>query len=127
MKDLIEAARKVRAHAHAPYSRYQVGAAVRGGSGEIYIGANVENASYGLTLCAERNAIAQAVSAGCKRIVAAAVVTSTAPPAAPCGMCRQTFAEFARDLPIVLVNDQEQVETTLAELLPRAFRADDLP
>jgi cytidine deaminase len=131
MKDmdaLIEAAKAVRKNAHAPYSRYQVGAAVRGDDGKIYAGCNVENASYGLALCAERGAVAQAIAAGAKKIVAAAVVTSTSPPAAPCGMCRQTLAEFARDMPIALTNDAgERVETTLAELLPRAFRSEDLP
>ena len=98
-RTLIEAARAVRANAHAPYSRYHVGAAVRGDSGKIYVGANVENASYGLALCAERNAIAAAVAAGEKRVTAVAVVTATSPPAAPCGMCRQVLAEFAGDEP----------------------------
>ena len=128
MKDLIAAAAAVRKHAHAPYSRYQVGAAVRGASGKIYVGANVENASYGLALCAERSAVAAAVSAGEKRIEAVAVETSTSPPAAPCGMCRQVLAEFAGDeLPIALTNDKgERQDTTLGALLPHAFRSGDL-
>ena len=130
MKDdeLVAAARAVRAHAHAPYSRYAVGAAVRGESGRIYAGANVENASYGLALCAERSAVAAAVSAGEKRIVGVAVVTATSPPAAPCGMCRQVLAEFADDdLPITLANEAgEREETTLGRLLPHAFRSGDL-
>jgi len=128
MKDLIAAAAAVREHAHAPYSRYQVGAAVRGASGKIYVGANVENASYGLALCAERSAVAAAVSAGEKRIEAVAVETSTSPPAAPCGMCRQVLAEFAGDeLPIALTNDKgERQDTTLGALLPHAFRSGDL-
>jgi cytidine deaminase len=128
MKELIEAARAVRAHAHAPYSRYQVGAAVRAGSGKIYVGANIENASYGLALCAERSAVAAAISAGEKNIGAVAVVTATSPPAAPCGMCRQVLAEFgADDLPIALVNDAgERTDTTLGALLPHAFRSGDL-
>ena len=72
--------------------------------------------------------MATAIAAGAKKIVACAVVTSTSPPAAPCGMCRQTLAEFARDMPIALTNDAgERVDTTLAELLPRAFRSEDLP
>src|SRR5438270_5161298 len=123
MKELIEAARAVRANAHAPYSRYHVGAAVRGASGKIYVGANVENASYGLALCAERSAVAAAVSAGEKKLTAAAVVTSTSPPAAPCGMCRQVLAEFADDdLPLALTNDAgERNDTTLGALLPHAF------
>jgi cytidine deaminase len=124
---LVEAARAARSRAYAPYSNYQVGAAVRADNGKIYVGANVENASYGLALCAERNAVMAAVLDGAKSLEALAVVTSTSPPAAPCGMCRQTLAEFARALDIALVNDAgERVDTTLAELLPRAFRREDL-
>lgn len=128
MKELIDAARAVRGNAWAPYSRYHVGAAVRGASGRIYVGANVENASYGLALCAERSAVAAAIAAGEKRLVAVAVVTATSPPAAPCGMCRQTLAEFAGDeLPIVLCNDAgEETSTTLGAILPHAFRRGDL-
>jgi cytidine deaminase len=126
--DLIEAARHVRVNAYAPYSHYAVGAAVRGGSGRVYAGANVENASFGLALCAERSAVAAAIAAGEKTLTAAAVVTATSPPAAPCGMCRQVLAEFADDaLPLALVNDAgERQDTTLAALLPHAFRRDDL-
>ena len=128
LDDLIEAARAVQSHAYAPYSNYRVGAAVRGDNGKIYVGANVENASYGLCVCAERNAINAAIVDGARKIVAAAVITATSPPVAPCGMCRQTFAEFADDLPIALVNERgERAEVTLRELLPRAFRRDDLP
>jgi cytidine deaminase len=127
--ELIEAARRVRAHAHAPYSKYAVGAAVRGASGRVYAGANVENASYGLALCAERSAVATAVAAGEKTIIACAVITSTSPPAAPCGMCRQVLAEFGPDeLPVALLNDRgEREDTTLGQLLPRAFRRGALP
>jgi cytidine deaminase len=126
--ELVRAAEAARARAYAPYSRYQVGAAVRGDNGKIYTGANVENASYGLALCAERNAVAAAVLDGVRRLTAVAVITSTSPPAAPCGMCRQTLAEFARDLPVVLVNDRgERRETTLETLLPLGFRREDLP
>jgi cytidine deaminase len=88
----------------------------------------MENASYGLSLCAERAAVAAAVLDGVRRLTQVAVVTSTSPPAAPCGMCRQTLAEFARDLKVVLANDQdERTVTTLAELLPHAFHREDLP
>jgi cytidine deaminase len=127
--ELLEAARRVRAHAHAPYSSYAVGAAVRGASGRVYAGANVENASYGLALCAERSAVAAAVAAGEKTITACAVVTSTSPPAAPCGMCRQVLAEFGPDeLPLALLNERgEREDTTLGQLLPRAFRRGALP
>jgi cytidine deaminase len=125
---LVAAAAAARARAYAPYSRYPVGAAVRTDDGRVYTGANVENASYGLSLCAERNAVMAAVLDGARALSAVAVVTASAPPAAPCGMCRQTLAEFARDMPIALANDRgERVDTTLAELLPRAFRRDDLP
>lgn len=124
-KALVAAAKKIRARAHAPYSGYQVGAAVRGDDGVIYPGANVENASYGLTLCAERNAVSAAVLAGCKKLTAVAVVTDSNPPAAPCGMCRQALAEFALDLPVILVNlDGVELETSLEALLPHAFRAE---
>lgn len=128
LETLIARAKEARSRAYAPYSHYQVGAAVRGDNGKIYLGANVENASYGLALCAERNAVAAAILDGCKTVSALAVVTSTSPPAAPCGMCRQTLAEFARDLPIALINDRgERADTTLAELLPRAFHGSDIP
>ena len=128
MNDLIEAARRVRENAHAPYSRYKVGAAVRTASGRVFVGANVENASYGLALCAERSAIAAAVAAGETRLAAVAVITASSPPAAPCGMCRQVLAEFGDDdLPVALVNDAgERSDTTLGALLPHAFRQNDL-
>jgi cytidine deaminase len=129
--ELIARAVSARGHAYAPYSNYAVGAAVRADDGRIFAGANVENASYGLSLCAERAAVAQAANAGVRRLVAAAVVTASSPPAAPCGMCRQTLAELAADLAqvrVLLANDRgERAETTLAELLPRAFRPADLP
>ncbi len=124
-RPLVAAAKKIRARAHAPYSGYHVGAAVRGDDGVVYPGANIENASYGLCLCAERSAVAAAVMAGCKKLTAVAVVTDSDPPAAPCGMCRQTLAEFALDLPVILVNlDGKELETTLEALLPHAFRAE---
>ena len=101
---LLAAARAVRAHAHAPYSRFTVGAAVLDDAGRIHAGCNVENASYGLTVCAERNAVAAAVAAGAKSIRAVAIVTRMRrPPATPCGACRQVLAEFAGDdVPILL-------------------------
>lgn len=120
---LIEAARQARLHAYAPYSGFRVGAAALSDDGRIFSGANVENASYGLTICAERTAIAQAVSAGARAIAAVAVVTGTSPPAAPCGMCRQTMAEFAADCDLLLFNDRgERMQVRLSELLPLAFR-----
>jgi cytidine deaminase len=119
---LIAAATAARDRAHAPYSRFLVGAALLMEDGSIVSGCNVENRSYGLAICAERTAMAAAVARGLSRPLALAVVTTTTPPSAPCGMCRETLREFAEDLPIVLANlDGERVETTLAELLPRSF------
>jgi cytidine deaminase len=119
---LIEAAVAARAHAYAPYSHFAVGAALRMEDGSIHAAANVENCIPSLAICAERNAMTAAASAGLRRPQAVVVVADLNPPAAPCGLCRQTLAEFARDLPILLVNLQgERQETTLAELLPRPF------
>jgi cytidine deaminase len=127
MDDLLAAAREAQKKAYAPYSNYRVGAAVRGDNGKIYQGANVENASYGLSICAERNAVSAAVLDGVRKIVAAAVVTASSPPVAPCGMCRQTLAEFADDMPIALSNETgERRDTSLRELLPMAFGRSDL-
>ncbi len=119
---LVRAARAARARAYAPYSRFRVGAAVLAG-GRTFEGANVENASYGLTLCAERTAVAAAVLAGTRRLEAVAVASGTSPPTPPCGMCLQTLAEFAGpDLRVVLAGVRgAAVETTLGELLPRGF------
>jgi len=126
--DLVARALAARAGTYSPYSNYAVGAAVQVSDGRVFTGANVENASYGLSVCAERAAILAAVNAGAKELSAVVVATSTTPPAAPCGVCRQTMAEFADDaMPIVLVNDRgERTETTLGELLPHAFRRRDL-
>ncbi len=119
---LIAAARAARAHAYAPYSHFAVGAAVLMEDGSIHAAANVENCIPALAICAERNAIAAAASAGLRKPQAVAVVTDAHPPAYPCGLCRQTLAEFTRDLPILVVNTQdEREETTLAELLPHQF------
>ncbi len=128
LEKLVTAAQAARKLAYAPYSKYLVGAAVLGADGNVYTGANVENASYGLAVCAERAAIVKAINAGAKKLAAVAVVTANDVPAAPCGMCRQTMAEFGDDaLPIVLANDRDaRVELTLGEILPRAFRGDSL-
>ena len=119
---LGRAARAVRRRAYAPYSRFTVGAAVRAG-GATYAGANVENCSYGLTICAERSAVAAMAAAGGRRIEAVAVASGTAPPTPPCGMCLQTLAEFAGpELPVLLLGARgSRVETTLGALLPMAF------
>lgn len=127
---LEEAAIAVRANAHAPYSDYKVGCALVTVSGRVFVGCNVENASYGLSLCAERSAVAQMIAAGERMPIAIAIATRGPSAGTPCGMCRQTLAEFAMDMPITLVVDGDPSATrrhTLAELLPHAFRADSLP
>jgi cytidine deaminase len=127
-RELFEAAEAARAHAHAPYSRFRVGAALRTASGRIIAGCNVENVTYGLTVCAERNAIATAVALGERDFAALVVVTDADPPAAPCGPCRQVLMEFVPDLPILLVNAQgAEHRVRLADLLPRPFTPRDLP
>jgi cytidine deaminase len=124
---LVAAAAAARERAYAPYSRFQVGAALLGEDGGIYPGCNVENASYGLTICAERNALWAAVARGQRRFVALAVVTDASPPAMPCGACRQVLRELAPDLPIVTANlAGERFQTSLAELLPNSFGPEDL-
>lgn len=120
--ELVRAARAARRRAYAPYSRFQVGAAVRAGGG-VYSACNVENASYGLTVCAERAAVAAAVAAGARRLEAVVVASGTRPPTPPCGMCLQTLAEFAGpELPVILAGAGGAVaRTTLGALLPRGF------
>jgi cytidine deaminase len=121
---LVAAAREVRGRAHAPYSRFQVGAAVLDERDRIHAACNVENASYGLTVCAERNAVAVAVAAGARRVRAVAVATASRPPGTPCGACRQVLAEFAADeTPVLLAGPRGQpVARLLGALLPSAFR-----
>jgi cytidine deaminase len=119
--DLVAAAGEARENAHAPYSGYLVGAAVRTADGRVFTGCNVENASYGLSVCAERHAVAAAVAAGCTEFVGMAVVTSSKPPAAPCGACRQVLAEFG-DFSVIMANtDGDQRASTVRDLLPIAF------
>jgi len=124
---LIETARAVQANAHAPYSRFRVGAAVLAADGRVFAGCNVENASLGLTVCAERNAVAAAVAAG-TRPVAVAVVTDQ-DHVGPCGACRQVLAEFGPALAVVLVgrDGTRPRTTTIERLLPGAFRFDPPP
>jgi homotetrameric cytidine deaminase len=119
---LVAAAREAYEHAYAPYSRFKVGAALLMEDGSIQAGANVENCIPALSVCAERVAVAKAASAGLRRPLALAVVTEAAPPARPCGLCRQTLIEFAEDLPILMVNTAGvREETRLSTLLPDAF------
>jgi cytidine deaminase len=119
---LVAAATAARAHAYAPYSRFAVGAALLMEDGSIHAAANVENCIPALAICAERNAMAAAASAGLRRPRAVAVVTDATPPALPCGLCRQTLSEFAGELSILTVNvDGVRKETTLAEIFPQPF------
>jgi cytidine deaminase len=123
---LIAAARSAQARAYAPYSKFRVGAALEAQDGAVFTGCNVENASYGLTICAERAAICAAVGAGVTRFRRAVVVSDADPPAAPCGACRQVLAEFGLDLPIDGVGTQRTVSWRLSELLPAAFGPEQL-
>jgi cytidine deaminase len=119
---LIAAARAARENAHAPYSKFRVGAALLARSGNIFSGCNVENASYGLTLCAERTAIVKAISEGERQSEAIAVVTDVEKLTPPCGACRQFIWEFCGDIPVILANLSGKVEReSAARLLPRAF------
>jgi cytidine deaminase len=121
---LIEAALRVRENAHAPFSNFKVGAAVQDESGRIFTGCNVENATYGLSVCAERVAIFKAVSEGARRFTRVAVVADTGILTPPCGACRQILWEFCGDVELVLANLQGKSETLrLATLFPRAFDA----
>ena len=122
MDRLVLAAQEARTRAYAPYSGYLVGAAILTKSGRLYLGCNVENASYGAAICAERTAIARMVADGEREPIACAVATGGRNPGTPCGICRQVLAEFARDMPIALVAGNVRRDTSLARLLPDAFR-----
>jgi cytidine deaminase len=118
---LLSAARDVRERAYAPYSAFLVGAAVMGASGRIYVGCNVENATYGATICAERAAVCSMVANGESRLVAVAVYTEAERAATPCGICRQVLAEFAHDATVIVANKSGQATYSLAQLLPERF------
>ena len=122
-KELVEKARAARVHAYAPYSHYAVGAALEAASGKVYTGANVENASYPVGLCAERVALFSAVAAGERNFLSLAVVTADG--AAPCGACRQALAEFGLGLEVILADGGGSIRqvVTLDKLLPMAFGA----
>jgi cytidine deaminase len=123
---VVAAARAALANAHAPYSRFRVGAALEAEDGRVFVGANVENASYGLTNCAERVALGAAVTAGARRFRRIVVVTESNPPAAPCGACRQALAEFGLDTVVHAVGETQVREWRLGDLLPDAFGPADL-
>ncbi|HRG98471.1 MAG TPA: cytidine deaminase [Polyangiaceae bacterium] len=122
---LVSEARVAQARAYAPYSGFHVGAALLTRSGRVFVGCNVENASYPAGICAERTALVSMIAAGEREPVAMAIVTPGKRGGSPCGICRQTMSEFARDMPIALVGVSEGVEarrdTRLAALLPDAF------
>ncbi|HMO80686.1 MAG TPA: cytidine deaminase [Pyrinomonadaceae bacterium] len=121
-QELIAAARDVREKAYAPYSNFKVGAVVETEEGEIYTGCNVESASYGLTVCAERVAIWKGISRGVTKFGRIAVVCDTEELTPPCGICRQIIWEFCGDVPVILSNLHGKKETIqMSELLPRAF------
>jgi len=120
---LAATALSVRRGAYAPYSRFKVGAALMTEDGVVVPGCNVENASFGLCICAERNAMTTAVALGQQRFTTMAIATGASPPAPPCGMCLQFMAEFCVDLELLLVNDKGERRTTrLSRLLKRPFR-----
>ena len=129
-KELVTRAIAAMARAYAPYSKFHVGAAIQI-DGNIFEGANVENASYGLAICAERTAIFQAVTSGARALEAVAVCTNVSPPSSPCGACRQVLLEFAPDPTKVIVTAVnpagEHRSWTLAELIPDGFNGKELP
>jgi len=124
---LITAAKRARENAHAPYSNFKVGAALRSTSGKIYGGCNVENATYGLTVCAERVAIFKAISEGERQFDAIAVTTDTDTLTPPCGACRQLIWEFCGDIPVIMSNLKGQTQTLrMSELFPKPFDSSNL-
>ena len=121
-RDLIDVAAAVRENAYAPFSNFRVGAALETDDGEVITGCNVESASYGLTVCAERVAIWKAISQGKRKIKHIAVVADTEELTPPCGVCRQIIWEFGGDIPVILANLKGKTEIVrMSELLPRAF------
>ncbi|HET7249064.1 MAG TPA: cytidine deaminase [Gemmatimonadales bacterium] len=124
--ELVRRAREVMKNAYAPYSKFHVGAAIEADDGTIHVGCNVENASYGLTICAERMAVGAAVAAGKRSLKRVAVATAVEPPATPCGACRQLLAEFGLDLEIIAAGPSSERRWKLRELLPEAFTRDAL-
>jgi len=120
--ELIKAATDVRENAYAPFSEFKVGSALETDDGQIIVGSNVESASYGLTVCAERVAVWNAISQGKRKIKRIAVVADTESLTPPCGVCRQIIWEFGGDIPVLLANLKGKSETVqMKDLLPRAF------
>jgi len=124
---LISAAKMARENAHAPFSNFKVGAALRTTTGKVFGGCNVENATYGLTVCAERVAIFKAISEGERKFDAIAVVTDTDGLTPPCGACRQLIWEFCGDVPVIMSNLKGNVETfRMSQLFPKPFDSSNL-
>ena len=121
-KELYNIAKSALVKAYAPYSNFSVGAALLGANGQVYTGVNVENSSFGATICAERTAFTKAISEGCKEFSAIAV-TSSEGEAFPCGICRQFMFEYGDDLRIIVGNNENELRSfTISELLPHGFR-----
>ncbi|MBP2026346.1 cytidine deaminase [Acetoanaerobium pronyense] len=127
-KELLKMAEKARENAYVPYSKFRVGAALLGKSGKVYLGCNVEIASFGATNCAERTAVFKAVSEGEQEFEKIAIASSNDEETFPCGICRQVLVEFGKDLKIILGNTEKNIikEYTLNELLPHSFTKEDM-
>ena len=124
---LIKEAERAKKKAYTPYSKFKVGAAVLCADGKIFTGCNIENASFGLTVCAERVAIFKAISEGSTKFEAIAVIGDTEKPCSPCGACRQVMSEFCEDTPLIMANSKGDVKIKkVKELLPEAFGKNDL-
>lgn len=122
LEDLIARAKAASRHAYCPYSQFPVGAAVLTSEGDVFTGCNVENASFGLTICAERNALFQMASHGQRQIKTLVIYTATETPSSPCGACRQVANEFGPQARVICVCDgPDRIDTTLDQLLPNAF------
>lgn len=124
-KELIELAKAASQKAYAPYSKFKVGAALLATNGKVYTGCNVENASYSMTICAERNAVFQAIADGNHEFAAIFIYVDSDRSFPPCGACRQVLAEFALDLPVFITNRNNATETSLDALLPERFSLTD--
>ncbi len=123
---LVQAATEAQANAYAPYSGFKVGAALQDTEGRIFVGANVENASFGLTNCAERVALGAAIAAGARKFDRLVVVSDATPPSAPCGACRQVLSEMAADLVVEAVGPSGSRRWMMGDLMPDPFGAEDL-